>query len=117
MVRGLFLVLVSGNLPGMRTISLFTAVLCHLVVVPGGQCWGLDPSFLSLCPGLLRSGHSLEVFPCSLLFLQSCIISLGPLYSTFSAKDKDKEGSSTILSLKKVYFYQQYMHMFYKIKF
>lgn len=73
--------------------------------------------FVSLPCDFLGSGHSLEVFPYSLPLLQSYIISLGPLYSTFSDKDKDKEGSSTILSLKKLYFYQQYMHIFYKIKF
>ena len=104
MVRGLFLVSVSGKPSGHA--CQFTVQSCF---IPFGGCpwWpvlGFGSSLFVSLPGLLRSGHSLEVFPCSLPFLQAYIISLGPLYSTFSAKDKDKEGSSTILSPKKSLF-------------
>lgn len=59
--------------------------------------FGFGSNFFISLPGFLCLEHPLEVFPCSLPFLQSRVISLDPIYSTFSAKDKD-EGSSTILS-------------------
>ncbi|KAF6114587.1 hypothetical protein HJG60_010552 [Phyllostomus discolor] len=103
---------------GKGTLSGFnhresSGYVCHFTVhscfMSSGNCpwWpvlGFGSKLLSLCPGLLCSGHSLEVFPYSLPFPQSyIIISLVPHYSTFSAKDKDKEGSSTIFFKKFIF--------------
>lgn len=95
-----------GNLQGLHLLTV-QSCWCHLIVVPCSQSLGLDANFSSL-PGLLCFPWKLSLF----LILPAFFLWV-PYIPHFQPKI-DKEGGVQQYCPLKVYFYQQFICMFYK---
>lgn len=77
-----------GTLQGMRA-STIQSSLFHLLVFPVASLWVWIQAFIFL-HSLLCSGHSLEVFPCSLSSMPSYTIFWAPFLTHFQPKIRNK---------------------------
>lgn len=113
--KGTLLFLVWG-ISRVCVLIQYSKLLISSACFPCGQSLGLDPTFSSLFPASCAQGIPWKCF-LSLTSLQAYTIYLGPLYSTFAAKDKTRNNIQQYSLLKKSLFLSVICACVLQIKF